>query len=337
VSEPTLERRRVLRAGVVAAAALVVGEGRAASAALPPLKVRGDVRALTPWRGGWCALVAGSESADDRPANALYATTPDRSRWAHVSDVKARAPRPRLLDMTSSDGLVAAGSATRVRLGATVTTRAGEHVRLRTTLTTPMVLTSDDGTTWTTVALPSGAQGALTCIAAGRGRRLLAVGSRLLEPGVGEASGALAARSSDGGATWTWLPTTGLDFGEGHVTSLGFARGAYFATAATVSGSALFASRDGAGWTAEPVPHLTVAERLVVVSGRGDTLVLGAVTEAGARLWRSDTPGRWEETSPPVGFEPAGDARLSGGALLASGDVALVGSRAGTTRISRTR
>jgi hypothetical protein len=152
---------------------------------------------------------------------------------------------------------------------------------------------------------------------------------------VAEASGSVAASSRDGGATWTWLPATGLVFGEGHVTSLGFARGTWFATAATVSGSALFASPDGVDWTVEPVPHLTVSERLVVVSGRGDALALGAVSEAGARLWRSDRPGRWEEAAAPAGFVPAADGRLSGAAVLASGEVAFVGSRGGTTHISR--
>jgi hypothetical protein len=83
MSEPTLDRRRVLRAGVVAAAALVVGEGRGAGAvartapaAPPPLSVPGDLRALTPWRGRWCALVTASDTG-----NALFATTPDLSRW----------------------------------------------------------------------------------------------------------------------------------------------------------------------------------------------------------------------------------------------------------------
>jgi hypothetical protein len=92
------------------------------------------------------------------------------------------------------------------------------------------------------------------------------------------------------------------------VTSLGYARGSYFATAATVSGSALFACQDGVGWAARTVPNLSVTERLAVVSGRGETLVRRAVSEAGARLWRSDRPGRWEETAPPPGFEPAADA-----------------------------
>ena len=343
-SDCTLDRRRVLRAGIVAAAALAVGERRALAAARPAagsvavarppatLRSAGDLRALLPWQDRWWALVAASGG---QPVNNVTATGPGRSSWGRERLVKPRAPGPRLLDMAAGDRLVVVGSTTRTVTRGFAMTEAGEEVRLRGELHAPLVVTSRDGTTWTTTPLPAGSLGVLTSVATDEAGTVLALGNRFGEPGVCESFGSLAAVSVDGGASWSWLDGEGLRFAEGQVTALGFALGRFVAAVASVTGSTLHSTTDGVRWTALPTPPVARSARLVVVAGDPEELVVGAVTADAAMLWRTGADDTWRPVPVSGGTSP--DERISGATLLPTGDVALLGSRSSMTSIRRVR
>lgn len=326
-------RRQLLKAAA-AAGVLWGSSGGIAWAAptlgnLPQLRVPGVLRALEQWQGRWWALV-GALDADTKP-DVVWMSSPDRAAWTAGHPVVSKPGDVHVHDLIASNGLIAVGWTTDTIIGGTVTTASGQAVPLRTRRDLPLVVTSRDGRVWVKQNLPPGPLGMFTAIAGdGRGR-LLAVGSRFSEPGVRESFGGLAAVSTDGGATWSWLPASELEtFPEGRVTSLAFAQGRYVAAAATTSGPRLYVSADASSWNAMPPPALSHGEELALVAGDETELIVGAVGLGGARLWRSDPLGKWTPASVPAPFS-RGRLQLGGSTRPPDADLTVLGAGAGTS------
>ena len=182
--------------------------------------------------------------------------------------------------------------------------------------TRPVIFTSTDGATWSTVDLPDSGSGHIGDLTALTGGGFLAIGCEL--PGTANATGEACLtrlwRSNDG-LTWTHGPILDVELGDIVTTTGGFlASGHDPAAGGPGSGAvSLYASTDGETWSRVPDFPIgsssgpgrirVVGESLVIDGQLSDTaMVDGQLVPTGtypiAVAWRSTDGGKtWESIS----------------------------------------
>lgn len=198
---------------------------------------------------------------------------------------------------------VAVGSVVESLIVGSAVTAAGRELPVVERRTSPACWSSPDGTSWSRAAL-AGATGyaRLLSVAAGPSAAV-AVGAALDGEGA-DAGVPLVARTSDGGS-WSVQPAEGIaGLAEGELSSIAYHAGGWWAASVSLSGSALWSSADGLGWTPVATPTAVAGPVALRLEGSADTLTaIGAgVLDPEPRMWTSRDGARtWRaEAVPPA-------------------------------------
>jgi hypothetical protein len=197
---------------------------------------------------------------------------------------------------------------------------SGRPVQLSVVASIPAIFRSPDGRRWEQVVrgVPGSTLGAFGGVAL-VGGRVVAVGTRFLEPGISEGYGLIAMASVDG-STWERAELLGVTPPRhGTVTLLARLGGSTLLATRAIRDASLFVS-SGRTWRAIDAPTSHVSYTAAGQNERG--LLLAGVDDSGThRVWRRSGQ-RWREEDGLPGI-PAG-ARLTDfvevdGALVVSG------------------
>lgn len=165
----------------------------------------------------------------------------------------------------------------------------------------PAIFLSPDGHSWDQVLLGDsvGADVSGLAVSSG-GTEVIAIGSRLPEPGVGQAAGVLAWASRDGRS---WTTPADIDFpttGHGGITLFTNVEERLLLAGWGVDGASFLAvSKDGRTWATLAPPTGAYNSLLAAVGVSGRVLLAGMDDLGRPRWWIGDGSGVWVDLDPP--------------------------------------